>query len=124
MKQLFFLFCFIVASCPLFSQAEFMPIGFRFTSFVSAMSFSGTLVTTSEKDSIIDGVNVRKLSRKYVNINGYYVPNNYNVFVRQKMILFFDTILAQRHLLFCLKISTTLVILFILNVVLHQIKPR
>jgi hypothetical protein len=84
MKQIFTIICLSLFSFSLFSQTEFMPIGFRLTSNVGEFFGAAKETIISEKDTIIKDKQLRKLWHKYSDTQGSYVnANNFATYITQ-----------------------------------------
>jgi hypothetical protein len=84
MKVIFTYFSLFLCSSYLFSQTEFMPIGFRYVSYSLGFFSSSKRLTISEKDTVINGELLRKLVHKYSDINSSLLQSIQINYIKQK----------------------------------------
>lgn len=84
MKQIFTILCLSFFPFSLFSQTEFMPIGFKLKCNVGGMLGLASQLISAEKDTLIKGIQVRKLTHQHSQIQGLIGFSDFATFIKQK----------------------------------------
>jgi hypothetical protein len=84
MKKINILIYLVFYSFSLFSQTEFMPIGFKMKCNVGGMLGLASQLISAEKDTLIKGTQVRKLTHKHAQIQGRIDFYDFATFIKQK----------------------------------------